>query len=687
MSTPPDTTVPGDAAHGAPARRLRVAVYKFSSCDGCQLQFLAAIGRHPALLSKVEFVHFLEASRQVEPGPYDIGFVEGSVTTPHDVERIRAIRRQCRMLVTIGACATSGGIQALRNWGTIDDFVAAVYASPAFIETLATSTGIAEHVPVDFELRGCPIDTGQLVEIVTAAVVGRKPRVPATSVCAECKAEGTVCVAVTRGIPCLGPGRSRGSRRAPRRPSPARPRHQCLVTAVPGRRGPAGDIPSDRGFHPMSASRSFIVKALARVEGEGALRIRVGDDGVEIVEFNIYEPPRFFEKLLVGRSVEEVPDMVARICGICPVAYQMTACRALETALGIVPPDGVAALRRLLYCGEWIQSHALHVHLLHAPDFLGYESGFAMAVDHPQLVEAGFRLKGLGNRIMEVVGGRAVHPINVAVGGFHAWPAEAAVRDLVTDLEWGLGAALELVDTVSAFEFPPFDRPQDFVALRSPDEYPFNDGRIVSSDGLDIPAAAFAEHFEERQVAWSTALHAVRLPAGSPYSVGPIARLNLCRDRLPPLAARAAGRLEWPLLNPFRSIVARAIEIVAACEEALRIARAWTRPAGASRTPLPLCEGVGSHATEAPRGLLWHRYAVDARGLVSAAAIVPPTSQNQARIEADLRAFLPQVLPLDDAGATLRCEQLIRSYDPCISCATHFLRLSIERAEGGIIRP
>lgn len=205
MSTPPDTTVPGDAAHGTPARRLRVAVFKFSSCDGCQLQFLAAIGRHPALLSKVEFVHFLEASRQVEPGPYDIGFVEGSVTTPHDVERIRAIRRQCRMLVTIGACATSGGIQALRNWGTIDDFVAAVYATPAFIETLATSTGIAEHVPVDFELRGCPIDTGQLVEIVTAAVVGRKPRVPATSVCAECKAEGTVCVAVTRGIPCLGP--------------------------------------------------------------------------------------------------------------------------------------------------------------------------------------------------------------------------------------------------------------------------------------------------------------------------------------------------------------------------------------------------------------------------------------------------------------------------------------------------
>ena len=144
----------------------------------------------------------------------------------------------------------------------------------------------------------------------------------------------------------------------------------------------------------MSGSRSFTVKSLARVEGEGALRVRVGEEGVEIVEFNIYEPPRFFEKLLVGRAIHEVPDLVARICGICPVAYQMTACRALETALDIEPPAGVGDLRRLLYCGEWIQSHALHVHLLHAPDFLGYESGFAMAVDHPQLVEAGFRLKG-----------------------------------------------------------------------------------------------------------------------------------------------------------------------------------------------------------------------------------------------------------------------------------------------------
>ena len=437
----------------------------------------------------------------------------------------------------------------------------------------------------------------------------------------------------------------------------------------------------------MSESRSFIVKSLARVEGEGALRVRVVDGRVEIAEFNIYEPPRFFEKILVGRSLREVPDIVARICGICPVAYQMTACHAIEGALGITPPPGVRELRRLLYCGEWIQSHALHVHLLHVPDFLGYESGFTMAVDHPHLVEAGFRMKGLGNRIMEIIGGRAVHPVNVAIGGFHAWPDRDAVRGLIPDLEWGLAAALDLVRVVSDFDFPPFERPHDFVALRPAGEYPFNEGRIVSSDGLDSPATAFASHFEERQVSWSTALHAVRLPAGTPYSVGPLARLNLCRDLLPPRAAREAARFEWPMLNPFRSIIARAIEIAAACEEAAELARSWSCPSTSPAASAPPHAGEGSHATEAPRGLLWHRYAIDADGLVSGAAIVPPTSQNQARIEADLKAFIPQVLPLDDATATLRCEQLIRSYDPCISCATHFLRLVLDRGSAPLTPP
>jgi sulfhydrogenase subunit delta len=188
-----------------PKQKPRLAVFKFASCDGCQLQLLDAQNRLLEIADRVEIDHFLEARSRSVPGPYDLGLVEGSITTAEDAERIREIRAQCRFLVTIGACATAGGIQALRNWGQIDEFLGAVYATPATISALATSTPISDHVTVDFELRGCPIDTGQLVELITAVVLGRRPRVPQYSVCVECKARGTVCVAVAKGIPCLGP--------------------------------------------------------------------------------------------------------------------------------------------------------------------------------------------------------------------------------------------------------------------------------------------------------------------------------------------------------------------------------------------------------------------------------------------------------------------------------------------------
>ena len=439
--------------------------------------------------------------------------------------------------------------------------------------------------------------------------------------------------------------------------------------------------------------RRLSVKSLARVEGAGALRVRVNDGKVEIAEFNIYEPPRFFERLLVGREIREVPDIVARICGICPVAYQMTACRGLENALGIRVTPEIDALRRLLYCGEWLQSHALHVHLLHAPDFLGFESGFTMAATHPALVEAGLRLKAVGSRIVETIGGRAVHPVNVAVGGFHRAPAAAAIGGLVPDLEWALHRCLELVEEVSRFEFPDCVRPHECVSLRAAaagfgaggeypmGHYPMNEGRIVSSDGLDIDVADFEQHFIERQVPHSTALHSLRLPGQTPYVVGPLARLNLCRDQLPPRARAAADAcgLDFPLQNPFTSIVARCIEMAAACEEAVAIAKAAVADVTPCRIEWTPRDAVGCHATEAPRGLLYHRFEIGGDGLVKRATIVPPTAQNQAAIEADLRGILPEALALDDAAATDRCERLIRSYDPCISCATHFLRLAIDR--------
>jgi coenzyme F420-reducing hydrogenase alpha subunit len=431
----------------------------------------------------------------------------------------------------------------------------------------------------------------------------------------------------------------------------------------------------------MPANRTFEVKALSRVEGEGALYVKLNGDHVEHVELNIYEPPRFFEGFLRGRAIHEVPDITARICGICPVAYQMSSCHALEKALGILVTPEIRTLRRLLYCGEWIESHALHIYLLHAPDFLGYESGISMAADHREVVEKGLRMKKIGNELLEILGGRAIHPINVTVGGFYRSPSRAALQALLPDLEWGLQAAKDTLDLVAAFDFPDLEIEYDCVSLKHPTEYPMNEGRIVSTSGLDIPAEEYEQHFDERHMPQSTALHSVMLPQEKSYLVGPLARINLCFDQLSPTAKRAAERcgIAWPSRNNFQSIAARAIEVIDAFEEAIDIVESYNAEPVQSRVPYEPRPGSGCHATEAPRGLIYHRYRIGDDGLIAEAKIVPPTSQNQGQIENDLRAYVPRILAFDDAVATQKCEHMIRNYDPCISCSTHFLDLRIDR--------
>jgi coenzyme F420-reducing hydrogenase alpha subunit len=431
----------------------------------------------------------------------------------------------------------------------------------------------------------------------------------------------------------------------------------------------------------MPANRTLQVKALSRVEGEGALFVKLDGERVESVELNIFEPPRFFEAFLQGREIREVPDITARICGICPVAYQMSSAHALEKALCLTIPLEIRKLRRLLYCAEWIESHALHIYLLQAPDFLGYESGISLAVDHRAVVEKGLRLKKIGNKLLEVLGGRAIHPINVAVGGFHRAPSKDALHQLLPDLEWGLQAAIDTLHLVSSFEFPDLDVDYEFVCLRHPYEYPLNEGRVVSSGGLDIAVEDYERYFQEEHVKQSNALHSVILPSRKAYLVGPLARLNLCFDQLMPTARceAEACKVDWPCRNNFKSIVARAIELIHAFEESIAIVKDYQRELSHSRIPHTPAPGAGCHATEAPRGLLYHRYRIGDDGLIAEAKIVPPTSQNLRRIEEDLRAYVPRVVACDDPEATRRCEHLIRNYDPCISCATHFLKLTIER--------
>jgi sulfhydrogenase subunit alpha len=425
--------------------------------------------------------------------------------------------------------------------------------------------------------------------------------------------------------------------------------------------------------------RSVTVPALARVEGEGGLEVVVRDGQVTDARLDIYEPPRFFEALLRGRGHTEPPDITARICGICPIAYQMSACQAIEDACGVQVPEPIAALRRLIYCGEWIESHTLHVYLLHAPDFLGYESGLHMARERPEVLQRGLQLKKAGNRLMDVIGGRSVHPVNVRLGGFYRAPARSELRALTAELEQARQDALETVRWVAAFSFPDFGHDYNFVSLRHPTEYPITAGRIVSSQGLDITPREYDQHFTELQVPHSTALHSM-LSGGGTYLVGPMARYSLNSDRLSGPAAdaaRAAG-LGSACTNPFRSIIVRAVEIVYACDEALRLIGDY-EPPDPPYIEVPPREAAGFGCTEAPRGLIYHRYRINADGTIADAKIVPPTSQNQRIIEADLRAFVADRLELPHDQLTWECEQAVRSYDPCISCAAHFLDLRIQR--------
>ncbi len=432
----------------------------------------------------------------------------------------------------------------------------------------------------------------------------------------------------------------------------------------------------------LSAPRIIKVDALARVEGEGALYVRVKDDVVKDVKFRIFEPPRFFEALLRGRMFWDVPDITSRICGICPIAYTMGASHALEAALGAEVTDPMLmSLRRLLYCGEWIQSHVLHTYLLHAPDFLGYEDAIEIAKHHPGVVEKALRLKKLGNEILEVVGGRAVHPVNTKVGGFWKTPRKEAIRHLIEPLKVAIDESIDTIRLFSTFTFPDYEDDYTFVAMHHPDEYAIEKGRLRNNRGLDIAISEFETYFDEEHVEHSNALHGVLKGAHGPaYMVGPMARYALNYEQLTPLCKEMAKEVGLGPVerNPFKSLIVRAVETLYACQEALRLAQAYEEP-NRSAVEITPRAGRGQGCTEAPRGICFHRYELDAEGRVLNARIVPPTAQNQKIMELDLWGVVQKNLNLPDEKLKWRCEQAIRNYDPCISCATHFLKLTIDR--------
>jgi coenzyme F420-reducing hydrogenase alpha subunit len=418
------------------------------------------------------------------------------------------------------------------------------------------------------------------------------------------------------------------------------------------------------------------VDYLARVEGEGSFTVHIKKGEVVDVRLAIFEPPRFFEAFLRGRRAEEAPDITSRICGICPVAYLMSATHAVERIYGVKIDPQIRELRRLLYCGEWIESHILHSFLLHAPDFLGYEDSLKMAKDHPDVVKLGLALKKVGNQIVNTLGGREIHPVNLRIGGFYRTPRRGELDELKENLKRSLEGAVQAVRWTSKLDFPDFEKDYTYVALRHPNEYPFNEGRLVSNRGLDIDANEHPEHFREEHMEYSTTLHSSL--DGKSFFVGPMARYNLNFDRFPSfiqdLAKETVGQ---KCNNPFKSIIIRGIETVYAIHEALRIIEGY-RPPESPFAEYQVRAGSACAITEAPRGILFHRYEVDEKGIITAANIIAPTSHNQRIIEEDLRHFVEKNISLPEKDLTWKCEQTIRNYDPCISCSTHFLKLKIE---------
>ena len=421
------------------------------------------------------------------------------------------------------------------------------------------------------------------------------------------------------------------------------------------------------------------VDYLARVEGEGALLLRYRKDKVEEVRLKIFEPPRFFEAFLEGRDFSEAPDVTARICGICPVAYQMSAVHAMEKAIGLVLPQPLRLLRRLLYCGEWIESHILHIYMLHAPDFLGYPDVMTMARKHKKEVERSLRQKKRGNQIVSLLGGREIHPINVKVGGFYHLPPREKFQILLEELKVGREEAWQTLKFAASLEYPDFERQVEFVSLVHASDYPMSEGRICSTAGLDIGMSEYEDHFEEEHIPYSNALFS-KLKTGGSYLVGPTARFNLNAERLSEVAQQGATEigLTAPCYNPFKSLMVRAVEVLYAFDEAVRILESplWPEQASVPAKVTQACRG--EWATEAPRGLLYHRYELSKTGKICTAQIIPPTSQNQRTIEDDVRELVLANPKLSEDKMRHRCEQAIRNYDPCISCATHFLKIKKE---------
>ena len=430
-----------------------------------------------------------------------------------------------------------------------------------------------------------------------------------------------------------------------------------------------------------SGNKSYEIKVqhLARVEGEGGVWVRIKDGKIEYVEVNIFEPPRFFEAFLRGRSYLEAPDLTARICGICPLAYVMAASRAMEKILGIQLSEETDKLRKIAFYGEWIESHVLHFMFLHAPDFLGQHSIFDIAKENPQAVKDAVGLRKWGNRAIEIVGGRPVHPVGFRVGGLHRIIKKEELLPLLKNFNEVEKMARNLLEFVVNLPIPEIEYDLVLMSLKGDREYPILKGVVANNLGGEFPEDDLEKNITVEQKIYSNALH-YRLKNGRPYITGPIARFNLNYDLLAPEVKDILEKAGYkaPLKNTYQSIVARAAETYHAVLEIKKLIESYSEP------PQPYIEaevraGKGAAISEAPRGMLYHYYEIDENGKIVYANIIPPTTQNYAAMEEDIIKVQDLIVNAPRDKAQRVVEMTIRNYDPCISCSVHAIKLRILR--------
>jgi len=418
---------------------------------------------------------------------------------------------------------------------------------------------------------------------------------------------------------------------------------------------------------------------ISRVEGHGALTVKLDGNTVQEVKLNLFEGMRGFEKVVLGRSYTEIPAIICRICAICSAGHAITAHMAVEKALGISVSAQTELLRELAFLGMFIESHSLHVFALALPDYLGYDGIADMAQDHKDVVTTALQIKKTGNCVQELIGGRAIHHINTTFGGFGKLPSQAEINELREQLANRLSAMEGIVELLAGLSTPNYAGEEIlFMAVRPAGEgYGFFGDTIVFSDGREFPAEQYQIAFQETENQYSNAKQSTI--DGLPFMVGALARINLFGDRLTGKAAETLAKLQIPIpsKNALHNNLAQVVEIIYALERAIEICDQILAE-GLQAEPLPDITpqtGQGIIATELPRGTLYHSFSFDENGLVTAADVITPTALNQASVEQEI-AFIGA----SHAGQTedqlkFLFERLVRAYDPCISCSVHVVQI------------